>query len=236
MKALEDIIKDTGETLKFTIGIDCQANNYYNDTTKKYDMEGFKQPPDADQLIEFYIKYLSEHPMITLLEDPIADMDRQGWNKIYQKFEGNKNITITAKNIIDESLSNLKNVTEHLELEETFDYMSEEERMKISHSNKFKKEENLNKIQLSNISLRIGDSVNLSELVECFKYANGKLSNSEKRAGITVWDNAYENETSQVIDVALGMRANNIILHGICNRAERVNKINRYLDLITDLY
>jgi enolase len=82
IKLIEDIIKDTGEGSKLAIGIECNANNYYNEQTKLYDMDGFKKPPDADQLIDYYLKFCTDHPLITFLEDPIADSDIEGWKKI----------------------------------------------------------------------------------------------------------------------------------------------------------
>ena len=82
VKILEEIIKDTGEPTKYSIGIECNANNYYNDQTKKYDMDGFKQPIDIDQLLDFYLKYLTEHPAITYMEDAIADIELEGWRKV----------------------------------------------------------------------------------------------------------------------------------------------------------
>jgi len=81
VKYMEDIIKDTGEAAKLSIGIDCNANNYFNETTKKYEMDGFKLPPDADPLIDYYVKYCTDHPLISYLEDPIADTDLIGWKK-----------------------------------------------------------------------------------------------------------------------------------------------------------
>lgn len=41
-----------------------------------------KKPPDADQLIDFYLKFCNDHPLINFLEDPIADVDIEGWKKI----------------------------------------------------------------------------------------------------------------------------------------------------------
>lgn len=110
VKMLEEIIKDTGESNKLSIGIDCSANNYYNETTKKYEMDTIKGTPDADQLIDYYLKYCTEHPLITYLEDPIADTDHLGWKKITTKFESKPNIIISCKNMIGESFLNLKNV------------------------------------------------------------------------------------------------------------------------------
>ena len=99
IKLIEEIIKDLGEPGKFSIGIDCNANNYYVEGTKKYEMDGFKQPSDVEPLIDFYYKFVTDHPLITYLEDPIADTDISGWKKLYTKFEG-KNIIISAKNML----------------------------------------------------------------------------------------------------------------------------------------
>jgi len=82
VKILEDIIKDTGEPTKFSIGIDCNANAFFSESTKKYEMDGFKTPIDQDQLLDFYMKYLIDHPAITYLEDPIADVELDAWRKV----------------------------------------------------------------------------------------------------------------------------------------------------------
>lgn len=110
VKVLEDIVKDIGEGNKITIGIDCNANNFYSDQVKKYEMDGFKTPIENDQLIEFYLKYCSEHPLITYLEDPISEFDIQGWKKMISKFEGKPGILISGKNLFMDNLSNLKEV------------------------------------------------------------------------------------------------------------------------------
>jgi len=110
IKLLEDIIRDTGESNKLSIGIDCNANNYFNDVTKKYEMDGFKQPPDAEALIDYYLKYCNEHPAIKYLEDPIADLDITGWQKIFMKFSQKPSVTISSKSLVGENFKNLKNV------------------------------------------------------------------------------------------------------------------------------
>ena len=40
----------------FYYGIDCNGNNYYNAEKKTYEMDGFKKPPDNDQMTEFFVK------------------------------------------------------------------------------------------------------------------------------------------------------------------------------------
>jgi enolase len=115
MKLMEEIIKDTGEQSKLSIGIDCHANNYYNSETMKYEMDGFKQPSEVELLIEFYLKYCTDHPLITYLEDPIADSDYVGWKKMYWRFENMRpGVTITCKNLIDENPKLLKEVRLYL--------------------------------------------------------------------------------------------------------------------------
>jgi len=110
VKVIEDILKDLNEGSKVTIGIDCNANNFYTDAAKKYEMDGFKTPIENDLLVDFYVKYLSEHPLITYLEDPMSELDLAGWNKLISKFEGKANLTIAGKNLFMENLTNLKDV------------------------------------------------------------------------------------------------------------------------------
>jgi enolase len=236
IKILEEIIKDTGESSKLSLGIDCNSNNYFNDVTKKYDMDGFKQPPDADALIDYYLKYLSEHPLISFLEDPLADGDIQGWKKIFSKFESKPNVVISSKSLIDERVNKLRHLTQLADLEQAADYMTEEEKQKIQGQNKVRQEENENKVHFSNVSFRVNDCVNLSELFESYQFIQNKLSTSEKKVGFNVWDNAVESDQSSVVDIALGLRAKMVILHGFNNRNERINKVNRYIDLIEELY
>lgn len=110
VKVMEDILKDLGEGNKVTIGIDCNANNYYSDQTLKYEMDSFKAPIENDQLIDFYVKYVSDHPLITYLEDPIATSDIFGWKKIITKFEEKPNCLVSMKNNYNESFQHLKKV------------------------------------------------------------------------------------------------------------------------------
>jgi len=110
VKVLEEILKDLNEGNKVTIGIDCNANNYYSDATKKYEMDTFKQPIENDQLIEFYFKYISEHPLITYLEDPISELDLAGWKKLITKLEEKLTFTVSAKNLFMDNIYSLKEV------------------------------------------------------------------------------------------------------------------------------
>lgn len=236
VKLMEEIIKDTGEASKLSIGIDCNANNYFNDSTKKYEMDGFKKPPEADELIDYYMKYMNDHPLINYIEDPLCDSDLPGWKKIYQKFDTKPNLTVSSKQLIAENCENLIKLTELAEIEEISEFMSEEEKEKVDTENKIKSEENAKKLYFNNMSFRINECSILSELFESYKYIKNKMVNNSKNPGITIWDSPVESEQAHVVDIALGLRANMIVLHGINNRSERVNKINRYIDLIEEIY
>lgn len=98
IKLMESIINEVNATDKLFYGIDCNANNYYNPTTKVYEMDGFKKPPDTNQMIEFYQKLCADHPLLQYIEEPIAQADSDGWTAIKKVFMENlPNIIITNK-------------------------------------------------------------------------------------------------------------------------------------------
>jgi enolase len=110
IKIIEDILRDLGEGNKVTIGIDCNANNFYSDQAMKYEMDNFKTPIENDQLIDYYLKFIVDHPLVTYIEDPMATSDIQGWKKILTKFEERPNCLISMKNNYNENYSQLKKV------------------------------------------------------------------------------------------------------------------------------
>ena len=48
----------------------------------KYEMEGFKVPPDGLQLTEYYLKLLNDKPYIGFIQDPFAIDDKEAWRSI----------------------------------------------------------------------------------------------------------------------------------------------------------
>ena len=79
LKPLEEAIKASKmENVK--IFICCNATDVYNEATMKYEMEGAKGQYEFPQMIDFYIKFLNDHPLITYLEDPMANIDLPGWH------------------------------------------------------------------------------------------------------------------------------------------------------------
>eukprot|EP01022_Parablepharisma_sp_SALTPOND_P007999 TRINITY_DN135049_c1_g1_i1.p3 TRINITY_DN135049_c1_g1~~TRINITY_DN135049_c1_g1_i1.p3 ORF type:complete len:252 (+),score=22.20 TRINITY_DN135049_c1_g1_i1:1491-2246(+) len=79
LKVLEEAVKNSKlSNVKIFIG--CNANEVYNETSGKYEMEGAKSQFDSNQMVEYYVKFLTEHPLVVYLEDPMSDKDLHGWH------------------------------------------------------------------------------------------------------------------------------------------------------------
>lgn len=92
LKILEEGIK-TSKLGNVKIGISCNASELFNESSGKYEMEGAKSQFDPSQMVEFYVKFLTEHPLVCYLEDPMADKDLPGWHEltvieIFRKYIG----------------------------------------------------------------------------------------------------------------------------------------------------
>jgi enolase len=82
-------IEQSGHKEKVKIGTDVAASEFYNEKTKKYDLD-FKNPngsPDSmkkssDELIQYYKDWVAKYPLISI-EDPF---DQDDW-EAYSKFQ-----------------------------------------------------------------------------------------------------------------------------------------------------
>jgi enolase len=119
-------------------------------------------------------------------------------------------------------------------MEEINDLMSEDEKNLIFEENKKITEENSKKLQFYNISFRLNEFLTLSELFDCYSFLKG--GKYKTPVGLSLADNGVENEQAMIIDIGLALKCNLIILNGINNRQERMCKINRFIDLIEELY
>ena len=206
-------------------------------------MDGFKKPPDSDQLIDFYLKLVTDHPLITYLEEPIALEDNDGWEKIMDKFEEKPNIKIYSKsqggyktkkdnddNVIKTEPIVKSKRKSQLMLETLSSKLSEGKQPKTEENKPRVDEEEESEINCS-ISYKIGEINSLSEMI--------KEINTLKEEGevsVTIWDNEHETNNSIPMDIALGLRVDNIILNGLTKREDKVSKIIKYLSGIKELY
>ena len=119
LKLIENIITEANAEGNIYYGIDCNANNYYSEETGLYEMDGFKKQPDKEQLIDFYLKLATDHPLLKYLEDPMADADLRGWAKLLEKFASTKpEVKIASKSLIGNDILKLGEVIDRKEIEE----------------------------------------------------------------------------------------------------------------------
>ncbi len=113
IKLMENIISEIGIADSFYYGIDCNGNNFYNQESNTYEMDGFKKPPDNDQLIDFYIKLCKDHPLLKYFEDPLSNTDLRGYSKLMDKFSTEcPDVKIVLKRLVDDKLNNLSHITD----------------------------------------------------------------------------------------------------------------------------
>ena len=105
LKLIENIIVEIGVSENFYIGIDCNGDTYYNKELNTYEMDGFKKPPDNDQLIDFYIKLCKEHSLLKYLEDPLSTEDLRGYSKLMDRFaEECPDVKIVIKRLVNNKI------------------------------------------------------------------------------------------------------------------------------------
>lgn len=106
--------------------------------------------------------------------------------------------------------------------------MSEEQTRKLEEENKSITLENDNRININHFSFRQSEFMTSSEMLDCCNHIN--------KHGLTIWDHSVDNNQAAIIDIGLGLRANLVILHSFNNRNEKIAKLNRYAELIEELY
>ena len=82
LKMLEDAIvlsgaNDSGRRL-FQIGVNCEAESYFNKDVKdpmKYSDESGKALIDTDAMIELYKKMMTDHPLLSYIEDAFGQFE-----------------------------------------------------------------------------------------------------------------------------------------------------------------
>jgi len=96
------------------------------------------------------------------------------------------------------------------------------------------KDENSKLVKFQSIALRLNEFSHYSELHEFIEYVN-KSTNNGYEVNVTLYDALVESDQTFVIDVGVGIKAENIILTSINLKNERLNKINRFIEIIDDL-
>ena len=318
-KLMENIITECGDGDNLYYGIDCNGNNYYNSETNTYEMDGFKKPPDNEQMIEFYLKLCKDHPLLKYLEDPLSNEDLRGNSKLIERFTQEcPNVKIVLKRLVDDKLVNLSNILDkedeklgalgtkmntlnplyrsrliHNEArpEDIKDELTElEKKKKAEEEEKKRQEEEEKKRQEEEEAKRIEEeeaknskgakkkpeakkndvkkptkkteeelkkekeeeeknlpppipftklrdvAINFGNF-SCLTQLNDLIQKiKQKGLGLSIYDNIYESNQSAIIDVAIGLHFNRIILHGFTIKPDRRDKMIEYLEMIEKIY
>lgn len=203
LKILEDAASQSGVSLgnDFLVAIDCKADDFYISESNKYEYEGFKVPPDANQLSDIYLKLINDKSYIGILEDPIASTDTEGWKILSTKLAFSR-IKLISTSPYRSSMRIIN---------QTFD--SEEDR-----------KEEIKEERLKPAYISFKHTLPVTQLIDLKRIAN------KKEFGIILRESAYESNDSYLIDLAVGLCADFIVV-GPPVKSSRIEKYNRYLEI-----
>ncbi len=237
LKLLEGVINEVGVPDALKIGIDCNANNYYVGADKTYEMDGFKKNPDSNQLIEFYLKLLSDHPLIEYMEEPFFKDDEEGLYKFMAKVRAEKPKLMVVSKV---NLANF-DVDNAIPTEPTGQFRGElclttpdEDKEKILKTDQPKRPEDEDDSSKANyVSFRLGNIFNYSDISKVVTNFNADSDDDNIEYGIVLYD--FDNETKQscIMDIGMGIKAKYVMLNGLTMREEKLCKIKQYIELIS---
>ncbi len=236
LKLLEGVIKEVDIPDVLKLGIDCNANNYYVESEKTYEMDGFKKNPDSKQLIEFYVKLLNDHPLIEYLEEPFSKDDSDGLFEFMLKLRNEKpNVLIVSKatepKIPLKKEETIPDPGEKKEGELTLGEVDNSQGIKTEEQPK--KEDEEEKDKSNYLSLRIGKMNTLSDIVKIINDLRNEQGGEEEEAmidtGICLWDCDVETNQNIVVELGMALRVKFIFLNG------KIGKIKEYIENIQHL-
>lgn len=114
-KMLEDAISSTGlntnERKVLQIGINADSQTSFIEESSKYDIEGPKNLFDQTMLADWFTKLAQDHPLLTYIEDPFAEGDVLGYQKVIRRFKGTQ-VKIGVKNWFGSDLAGIQEFTQ----------------------------------------------------------------------------------------------------------------------------
>jgi enolase len=121
-KMLEEAIASLGvnseQRQPLKIGVSCDAQNWYIEDQAKYEWDGPKAQFDVNQLIEFYQKMCTEHPLLEIIEDSFAKSDVKGVKKFIEKLkESHPAVRVGINTMFESNLETIKEFTQLIQEE-----------------------------------------------------------------------------------------------------------------------
>ena len=260
LKLMEGFIKEINASMNnqnfVSLGIDFNAENFFNAKDCTYEPEGVKKAVDSAQLIDMYLKLISEHPSLTYLEQPLAYEDADGWGTLLEKLKDKNNIFIVQKVDIyrkepepkvipPEQMNELnKEKKEEVKKEEPKEKPPEKPKKtgkkKKKNVQAVKTEEVANKTnenfkkekpKIGMFSYRLGEANVISQLF------NNILKKKETNPdfGCVIYENDIEGNQAGIIQLGMALNFDYIILNGVNMSAQKITKIKAYVEELDNL-
>jgi hypothetical protein len=254
LKLMEGFIKDINTAMDnknvVSLGIDFNADNYFNPKENSYDTEGAKKPLDNIQLVDMYVKLIADHPSLTYLEQPMAYDDEDGWSLLIEQLKEKPNINIVKKVDIYRKEPEPKiAVTDPNELvkekKEEKEIKKEESKEKVDKKKPSKKkkknleaikndepqiktEENLKKEKpkISLYSYRLREANVISDMFNNIL----KIKENNKTVGGVIYENDIESNQAGIINLGMALNFDYIILNGVNMSDQKITKIKGYVE------
>ena len=255
IKLMEGFIKDINTSMNnqniVSLGIDFNADNFFNPKDNTYDTEGAKKPLDNVQLIDTYLKLITDHPSLTYMEEPLACDDEDGWSLLIEKLKDKPNINIVKKVDIYKKEPEPKiAATDPNELlkdkKEEKEMKKEESKEKVEKGKKttkkkkknlevvkndepqIKTEENLKKEKpkIGLYSYRLREAIVISDLFNNIL----KMKENNKSCGAIIYENDIESNQAGIISLGMALNCDYIILNGLNMSEQKITKLKAYIE------
>ena len=254
LKLMEGFIKDINASMNnqniVSLGIDFNADNYFNPKDNTYEAEGAKKPLDNVQLVDTYLKLIADHPSLTYLEQPLSCDDEDGWSLLIEKLKEKPNINLVKKVDIYKKEPEPKiAATDPNELlkdkKEEKEMKKEESKDKVDKGKKTKKkkksaeavktdepqiktEENFKKEKpkIGLCSYRLRESIVISDLFNNIL----KMKEKNKSVGGVIYENDIESNQAGIIYLGMALNFDYIILNGVNMSEQKIIKIKAYIE------
>ena len=255
LKLMEGFIKEINTAMNnqniVSLGIDFNAENFFNSKDCTYEPEGIKKPVDNTQLIDSYIKLINDHPALTYLEQPLAYEDSDGWGMLLEKLKDKNNISIVQKVdiyrkepepvVVPPGQANDLNKEKKEEVKKEEPKEKPPEKTKKTNKKKKKNVEAVKTEEVANktnenfkkekpkigmFSYRLGDANVISQIF------NNILKKKETNPdfGGAIYENDIEGNQDGIIQLGMALNFDYIILNGVNMSAQKITKIKAYVE------
>ena len=133
-KLLEDAITATGvntaERKYLTIGINADSQSSYLQDQDRYDIEGPKNLFDQTMLADWFVKMAQDHKLLTYIEDPFAEGDILGYQKMMRRFKDTQ-VKVGVKSWFGSDLEKIQEFTQLISVDEPDEEEAKEEEEQV---------------------------------------------------------------------------------------------------------